>query len=173
MPQYDNQENENSISFREFSIKLNGITEIENLNIDLGWDCDVLLYSRNRNISRITGLFVFDIFNNMEPGGKLMHGGRDMVELITKIKKFRVNGNRIGILGRLLGDIFPIPPDPLDQLLNVDHQSDAVRRFSDLPDEPPLPFECPLAFLRFSHVELRVRAKHLIESHAAVVATML
>ena len=114
MPQYDNQENENSISFREFSIKLNGITEIENLNIDLGWDCDVLLYSRNRNISRITGLFVFDIFNNMEPGGKLMHGGRDMVEHITKIKKFRVNGNRIGILGRLLGDIFPIPPDPLD-----------------------------------------------------------
>ena len=93
MPQYDNQENENSISFRGFGIKLNGITEIENLNIDLGWNCDVLLYSRNRNISRITGLFVFDIFNNMEPGGKLMHGGRDMVELITKIKKFRVNGN--------------------------------------------------------------------------------
>lgn len=114
MLQYDNRENENSISFSEFSIKLNGVTEIENLNIDLGWDCDVLLYSRNRNISRITGLFVFDIFNNMEPGGKLMHGGGDIVELITKIKKFRVNGNRIGILGRLLGDIFSIPPDPLD-----------------------------------------------------------
>ncbi len=114
MPQYDNQKGKSSLSFIDFGIESKEIIEIEKLNLDLGWNCDVLLYSKNKNISRIPGIFIFDIFNNMNLHGKIIHRGRDIVELITKIRRFRINGNRIGILARLLGDIFSIPSNPVD-----------------------------------------------------------
>ncbi|WP_337859799.1 hypothetical protein [Ferroplasma sp.] len=113
------QEYENSDSlllFNDFCIESGKNGGIKNLNLEIKSNCDVLLYSGEVDISKITGIFTFNIFNDIKFSGKLLHKGRDIIELVNKIKKFKVNGNRIGILTRLIDDIFPLPADPLELL---------------------------------------------------------
>jgi hypothetical protein len=102
------------LSFQDFGIELKGREVIKKVNLELNGNYDILLFSRNTNISLIPGLFIFDIFDYVSFSGKLFHKGVDVLDLLIKIKKFRINGNRIGIASRLLDDVFSIPGDPIE-----------------------------------------------------------
>lgn len=111
------QESENFddlILFQDFCVKSGCDNSIKSINLELKSNCDVLLYSRNKEISRITGIFTFNVFNNVQFSGKLIHRNIDIINLFNKIKKFRINGNRIGLLAQIVDDVFPIPADPLE-----------------------------------------------------------
>ncbi len=114
MQQAENNLKNGLLSFIDFGVESGGNTVINHLNLELRGNCDVLLHSRNKNISIISGLFVFNIFNDIKLSGKLYHNGTDIVELINKIRTFRINGNRIGMTAHLMGDIFSIPSNPTD-----------------------------------------------------------
>lgn len=114
MQQAENSLKNSTLSFIDFAVESGGNTVINHLNLELRGNCDVLLHSRNKNISIISGLFVFNIFNDVKLSGKLYHNGTDIVKLINKIRKFRINGNRIGMTAHLMGDIFSIPSNPTD-----------------------------------------------------------
>jgi hypothetical protein len=90
MQAIENKRDNTSLSFKEFGIKSLNSFPVKNLNIDLGWNCDVLLYSKNKNISIIPGLFIFDIFNNIKLQGKIIHNGINIIDLITKIKNLEL-----------------------------------------------------------------------------------
>jgi hypothetical protein len=108
MQGYDN----NLLSFRDFCIESDKKRSVIALNLDIKSNCDVLIYSRKNDISRIAGIFTFNIFNNIKFSGKLIHNGTDIIYLINNIKKFRINGKRIGMVARLIEDIFTLPANP-------------------------------------------------------------
>ncbi|WMT51436.1 MAG: hypothetical protein RE471_00805 [Ferroplasma sp.] len=87
---------------------------IGNITLSLSENCEILLTSANNNISLIPGIFIFDVFNSYRYSGSVMHGGVNLIDIISNIKKFRVNGNRIGIAAYVLGDVLCIPSNPLD-----------------------------------------------------------
>jgi hypothetical protein len=87
---------------------------IGNVTVSLGNNCEILLTSAKDGISLIPGIFTFDIFNSYRYSGSVRHGGINLIDIITNIKKFRINGNRIGIAAYILGDVLCIPSNPLD-----------------------------------------------------------
>lgn len=107
-------DNKNILSFENFAIYSGKDMLIGNLTLSLSMNCEILLTSANNNISLIPGIFTFDVFNSYRYSGSVMHGGINLIDIISNIKKFRVNGNRIGIAAYVLGDVLCIPSNPLD-----------------------------------------------------------
>ncbi len=102
------------LSFEDFGICDGQKKLIDNISIQINRNREVLLVSDNTNISLIPGIFTFDIFNNYRYSGKVIHNGTDLIKLISNIKKFRINGNRIGITAHTLEDVLCIPSNPLN-----------------------------------------------------------
>ncbi len=106
---------ENSIlSFNHFNMYAGDNKLVGDVTLQLNDNDEVLLISKNAEVSSIIKIFTFDFFNNYRYSGAIIHRKTNLIDLISNIKKFRINGRRIGITAYILGDILPIPANPLD-----------------------------------------------------------
>ena len=106
---------ENSIlSFDHFNMYTGDKKLAGDLTLQLNDNDEILIISKNGELSSILRIFTFDFFNNYRYSGAIIHRKTNLIDLISNIRKFRINGRRIGMAAYILGDILPVPANPLD-----------------------------------------------------------
>lgn len=82
------------------------------ITLELNNNDEVLLVSKNDELSSIIRIFTFDFFNDYRYSGAIIHRKINLIDLISNIRKFRINGRRIGMAAYILGDILTVPANP-------------------------------------------------------------